>query len=124
MYYTHHFAHHETLRRACEWLGAFGYQPSEIEPHFGGVPTLGLAVEPGRIGGVELLVNALESSDPEGWPGFWDEPKLPRHWASTPGEEHRLDGVVKRPSPVGWHPIDSSRRESAELDLLRDIMGH
>jgi hypothetical protein len=124
MYYTHHFAHQETLRRACEWLGEFGYRPWEIERQFGGVPSLGLEVEPGRMGAVELLVNALETSDPDGWPGFWDESRLPHPWASSPGREPRLDGVETRPSPVGWHPLDESRRENPELDLLRDVMGH
>jgi hypothetical protein len=120
MYYTHHFAHQETLRRACDWLGAFGYPTWEIERQFGGVPMLGLSVDAGRMGEVEMLINALESSDPEGWPSFWDEARVSHLWSSPPDEEH----VAKQPSPIGWHPLDKSRRENPELDLLRDVMGH
>jgi hypothetical protein len=124
MYYTHHFAHQETLRRAYEWLEALGYRPWDIDRRMGAIPVLGMAVEPGQMGEVELLINAIESTDPEGWPGIWDESKLPHLWNSPAGDESWPDGVEKRPSPVGWHPLDASRRESPELDLLRDVMGH
>jgi hypothetical protein len=109
MYYTHHFAHRETLRRACEWLGRMGFHPEEIGKYDGGIPRLALSVEYARLGEVELLINAVERSDPEGWPSFWDEAMRTGPFPGSPRAEERADATTRGVSEVGWHPLDPPR---------------
>ncbi len=125
MYYTHHFAHHETLRRACDWLGQFGFHPSATLPGEADSPRLTLTVPTGQLAEVELLVNAAENSDPLGWPSFWDEA---RQFHATPelsSFRSRDDGAGAAKAEIGWHPIDGAdRSDRAELERLREAMGH
>ena len=123
MYYTHHFAHHATLRRACQWLDHLGLHPEYATTPDEGNPRLCLSVDRGRLAEVELLINALENADPEGWPSFWDEARLAY---SAPAHD-ALRGVPassNRPIPIGWHPMEDTHPAPADIDRLREAMGH
>lgn len=122
MYYTHHFAHHATLRRACEWLGRLGLHVESDRDHPEAAPRLSLVVDRGQLAEVELLINALEGADPEGWPSFWDEARLP-HSAPMPSSRPAAALTPGRPDPIGWHPVDSGPRTGPDLDRLREAMG-
>jgi hypothetical protein len=123
MYYTHHFAHHSTLRRACQWLDHLGLHPEYASGPEEGNHRLCLAVDRGQLAEVELLINALENADPEGWPSFWDEARLAY---SAPAPRVKLDAAPSsnRPIPIGWHPIDAIPFAGADLERLREAMGH
>ena len=71
-YVTHQFAHIETLERAKRWLIQAGIDPSRIEARTQGILTLAVAVEPGESAEVQHIIDAAESSDPDGNPGIWD----------------------------------------------------
>lgn len=122
MYYTHHFAHHETLRRACDWLGRFGFHPQHVASADDGTPRLSLPVGVAALAEVEMLINAVEQSDPEGWPSFWDEARLAH--ATPRAADRDEDGpATSGRAVIGWHPIDA-RLTGADLDRIRDAMGH
>jgi hypothetical protein len=121
MYYTHHFAHHETLRRACDWLARLGFHADHTRSESGGTPWLAIPVGPGQYAEVALLVNAVERTDPQGWPSFWDEAALTH---SAPGAAGRTDGPAlaeAHHAVIGWHPIDTVG--DADLDAFREAMG-
>jgi hypothetical protein len=106
MYFTHHFAHRETLTRAHSWLTQLGFNPRRIETDASGIPRIVVKVEPHRLGAVKMLINAAERTDPDGFPTFWDEARRPH---STPREYP--EGVLsehQKPhaSVIGWHPLD------------------
>jgi len=104
MYWTHHFAHHETLRRARSWLIALGYTPDRMEVHPDGVPRLAVLVSPDELAEIEMVINAVERTDPEGWPSFWDVARQDRVYPTAPAA---ADGGIGRPADViGWHPPD------------------
>lgn len=109
-YISHQFAHVETLERARRWLIQAGFDPSRIEAHRQGIPRLALAVEPGESAEVELVIDAAESSDPDGNPSFWDLARQ-KHIYVQSGE---AGGQISEPSQphsflVGWRPIDTER---------------
>jgi hypothetical protein len=107
MYFTHHFAHHETLSLAHSWLTRLGFKPRKIATETSGIPRIVLNVEPQRLDAVCLLISAAERNDPDGFPSFWDEarqsritPKDQDH-EGTPPERRRRQSTV-----IGWHPLD------------------
>lgn len=104
MYWTHHFAHHETLRRARSWLERLGFAPDRIEVHSDGVPRLAMIVNPFEVAEIELLIHAVERTDPQGWPSFWDVARLDRHYPDSDPEP--IAQPVERRGAIGWHPPD------------------
>jgi hypothetical protein len=71
-YLTHQFAHLETLNRARKWLEYAGFDPSQIEVMTDGVPRIAVRLEPGQAAEAELVIDAVELTDPQGNPIFWD----------------------------------------------------
>lgn len=123
MYYTHHFAHYQTLRRACQWLDHLGLHPDYATSPEEGNPRLCVSVDRGQLAEVELLINALEGADPEGWPSFWDEARL-AYSAPAPRMKRDATSTSNRPIPIGWHPIVEADVSRDDLDRLREAMGH
>jgi hypothetical protein len=105
VYFTHHFAHDETLARAHSWLTRLGFEPHSIEIHHDGVPRITLSIPPERWGEVSFLINAVERTDPDGFPSFWVHPR--RHRARSEAHpETAHDARRSRPAAIGWHPLD------------------
>jgi hypothetical protein len=109
-YITHQFAHPETLDRARRWLVQAGFDPGRIEVHTHGVPRIGVAVEPGEAAEVEMLIDAAEAGDPDGWPSFLELVRQGQIYPGTlspddtvPHEAHSSSFVI------GWRPIDNDR---------------
>ncbi len=103
MYLTHTFANRETLSRAHSWLTRHGFHPRHAAS---GVPRIMVVDELNRLTEARVLINAVESADPNGFPSLWD-PATPLHSApegyhpeilSQPGKPHT--------SVIGWHPLD------------------
>jgi hypothetical protein len=121
MYYIHHFAHHETLRRACDWLGRFGFEPDLRD----GSPWLMLQVDPSQIAKVELLVNAVEQADPAGWPSFWDEARSSYSSPSLSSTSSGEGQTASSRASIGWHPIDKAvSLAMPDLERIHRAMGH
>jgi len=119
MYYTHYFANRESLARARAWLSRVGFGVESIEAHTDGIPRITVAVDPTHWSGVEMLISAIERSDPCGWPGYWDVANLP-HVYPAPFETG--EGQVKSPhggsTAIGWHPADRPSATAQEQELI------
>jgi hypothetical protein len=105
---THQFAHLETLERARRWLLQAGFDPSRIEVHTQGIPRLSVAVEAGESAEVQRIIDAAESSDPEGNPGIWDlarQPHIHPHADDQTGTVAHATGSES--FVVGWRPQDA-----------------
>ncbi len=122
-YLTHQFAHLETLERARRWLVQAGIDPSHIEARTQGILTLAVAVEPGESAEVQQIIDAAESSDPDGNPGIWDlasqrhvHPQIDTATAAGTSEA-RAESFV-----VAWHPQDANREVTqTDTDVARQI---
>jgi hypothetical protein len=121
-YITHEFAHVETLERAKRWLIEAGLDPSRIEVHTQGIPRLAVQAAPGEAAEIEQIIDAAESTDPQGNPSFWDIARQ-RHvypQSAAPGttpSEGQSESFV-----IGWRPLDASRevtQESTETEKQR-----
>jgi hypothetical protein len=124
MYYVHHFAHHDTLRRACDWLDQFGFHPDRPTPGEADAPWLTLSVETSQLAEVELLVNAAENTDPLGWPSFWEEARQGYSRTELSSDKSHRDHARGGKATIGWHPIDDvDALDRAEVEWLREVMG-
>jgi hypothetical protein len=87
-YLTHQFAHLETLERAKRWLVQAGFDSSQIEVMTDGIPRIAIRVTPGQAFAAELVLDAVELTDPQGLPSFWDlahQPHVYTHVESGTG---------------------------------------
>jgi hypothetical protein len=106
MFYSHHFAHRETLTRAHSWLTELGFNAKKVENPESGIPRLILSVDRHRIDAVRLLINAAEYDDPDGFPCFWHEARMPH--ANVVGglaEKTPADRPLTQSTVIGWHPL-------------------
>jgi hypothetical protein len=109
-YVTHQFAHIETLERARRWLAQSGFDPARIEARTHGILSLSVAVEQGESAEVQRIIDAAESSDPDGNPGIWDvanqrhvHPQADNSIVAAGNASHSESFVV------GWRPQDAER---------------
>lgn len=107
MYFTHTFAHPETRSRAHSWLTHLGFRPRQIDAPDSNQHRLMIPVEPDSLAAAQMLINAVESADADGFPSFWD--KASSHF-STPGhlDDFKVPTQDSKPqsSAIGWHPLD------------------
>ena len=124
-YITHEFAHAETLDRAQRWLIQAGFDPNRIEVNHQGIPRIAVAVEPGEAAGVEMVINAAESGDPDGLPSFWDLAR--QHHVYPESLPTAVDAAAQSSSAsfvVGWRPVDSEKevtQASTEVELQKEL---
>jgi hypothetical protein len=121
-YLTHEFAHADTLERARRWLLQIGFQPGQIEVHRSGIPWISVLASEAEQYEVQMIFEAAELTDPEGWPSFWELAKVPYpHFETTPESATASTIVTARPSPVGWHPPDRSDANEVDYGLTKVV---
>ncbi|SIO24580.1 hypothetical protein SAMN05444166_3219 [Singulisphaera sp. GP187] len=124
MYYTHYFANNESLLRARNWLSRLGFGPESMETHTHGIPRLSVAVDWGRWSVVEKLINAVERSDPRGWPGLWEVTHQAHVYPAPPKSEGMAVPSRTNTTAIGWHPndrLDSSDEDSGTTDYVTGL---
>ncbi len=120
-YVTHDFAHPETLSRARRWLIQLGFDADHIEVHNEGTPRLALLVPGDRAEEAELLINAAEMTDPDGWPGFWELSQQTHVIASRPEHDDSLEIHQAQTTAIGWHPPDERAADDLPLFESWDV---
>jgi len=124
MYYTHYFASHETLARARTWLSRVGFGVESIETHTDGIPRITVAVEPTHWSSVEMLIHAIERSDPCGWPGYWDVANQAHVYPKQLMCESKVEAQHSGATAIGWHPVDqlsSTVREQEAIESAASL---
>lgn len=123
MYFTHHFAHPETLSRARSWLTRLGFHPHQVTAHTSGIHRLALAVAPGQADEIRMLINAVERTDPDGFPSFWEMARQP-HAAPDPADEpDATPAESPHATVIGWHPPDRAPFDDPDVTAILDAMG-
>ena len=104
MYLTHTFASRETLSRAHSWLTA----PVSIPDRCADLrhPPDHDRRRPDRLAAARVLINAVERADPDGFPGFWDQPSHPHSPPEVSQQDNCSEPAKPHSSVIGWHPLD------------------
>jgi len=103
MLLTHRFGSVETLSRARYWLTRHGFEiePVDFGPH--DATRLALNVDFSQAAAALALIDSIEGSDPDGWPGMYDQPKTLHVHAPRPAGEIPVPGNGSARSPIHWH---------------------
>jgi hypothetical protein len=123
-YVTHQFAHIETLARARRWLVLAGIDPGRIEAHTRGIFRLAVGVAAGESAEVQRVIDVVESSDPDGHPGFWEMARRGHHVDQQASTAASAGGSATHSHSFvfGWHPQDANRewaQSDSGVELLK-----
>src|SRR3954467_12822967 len=106
-YLTHQFAHLETLDRARRWLVHAGFDPSQIEGMTDGIPRIAVKLEPGQAVEAAQIIDAVELTDPQGLPSFWDLARQPHvHPEHATVAETTADDTEPKTFVIGFRVPD------------------
>ncbi len=110
MLFSHRFGSVETLSRARYWMDRLGFEVAPPDPTSHDVSRLSLSVNFSQAAAAQALIDSIERSDPNGWPGHLTPPTalhgLDRHEAG-----HTCDRAPST-EPIHWH----KREEAATAD--------
>ncbi len=104
IYTTHRFRNTETLARAQQWLGEVGIPSDQIEISSTGLPSLTVSTNFAQTAEVSLILNAVELTDPEGWPSLDETSSAPFSIIAVAPDSPPVSEAST--SPIGWHPTD------------------
>ena len=120
-YVSHPFAHGDTLDRAQRWLLQRGFRPEQIEAHREGVPRITVVCDSERTVEARMILKAAETGDPDGWPGLWDEARMPHPHRDPMISDAMATAVFTvKPAPIAWHPLDA-RDQGSELSDVWEV---
>ncbi len=102
------------MERAKRWLIEAGFDPGRIELHHHGIPRMAVAVEPGQAAEVDRIIDAAESSDPDGTPSVWDVARQQHVYSESTTPAETPDATHSESFVVGWRPQDSAREVSQQ----------
>ncbi len=105
---THQLSHIETLERAKRLLIQAGIDASRIEARTQGILTLAVTVEGGESAEVQRIIDAAESSDPDGSPGIWDAASQRHVYPQAGSTPHSANATHSESFVVGWRPQDAA----------------
>jgi hypothetical protein len=111
MYVTHDFANVDTLQRVHQWLLRLGFPPEDIEIDKGDEPRLAVKTRLASADRIQMIIDAIETSDPKGAPSLWDLALQPHPHREPPPPPKPQ---VEKPSPIGWHPSPDDARDDPE----------
>jgi hypothetical protein len=125
MFLSHRFGSLDTLARARYWLIRHGFEVTSTESESHDVSRLSLKVDFSQMSAALALIDSIEQSDPEGWPGFLT-PSKTIHARGDQGAHHLWDDAHgPSRSPIHWvkaedsPPADPAIRKTTEYLLSR-----
>jgi hypothetical protein len=122
MLFSHRFGSVETLSRARYWMNRLGFEiaPNNEESH--DVSRLSLNIDFTKVSAVMALIDSIEASDPEGWPGFWTT----KHKFHARHESNPVSSTDGRPeparTPIHWHHRDDAVSTDPDSTKVAEYM--
>ena len=121
MFISHRFGSVETLSRARRWLTTLGFEVAPFDPQTHDSSRLSLRVDLSEASAVLTLIDAIEQTDPEGWPSLMTSPKALHHhdahafWRHDPqhGPSH---------TPIHWQKPEEPTTNDPVSTLVREYM--
>ena len=122
MLLSHRFGSADTLTRARFWLTQHGFEvaPEDAESH--DVSRLSLNVNFSQASAALALIDSIEKSDPEGWPGMLTLPSVIHHHGEhSLLRDRRFDQPASK-QEIHWHKVEETSHFDAISDKVREYM--
>lgn len=99
MFLTHRFGSSETLDRARFWLNHHGIEVANSNGAEHDASRLSMKVELSRVSAALALIDSIERTDPEGWPGLLDRT---RTLTAREKQSQAAECSSPAPTPIHW----------------------
>ncbi len=122
MLFSHRFGSVETLSRARYWMNRLGFEIAPTTDEHHDVSRLSLNVDFSKAAAAMALIDSIEASDPEGWPGFMTPTRNVR-FRPDAQHGHSLDeksAPVR--TPIGWHHRDEANTVDPDSSKVVEYM--
>ncbi len=101
MLITHRFGSAETLSRAKYWMDRLGFEVAPPDPESHDAARLSLNVNFSQAAAALALIDSIEKSDPNGWPGHLD-PSRKLQFDESLATRHTCD-EARTTEPIRWN---------------------
>jgi hypothetical protein len=122
MLFSHRFGSVETLSRARYWLTRHGFEVVKTDDPAHDVTRLTWNVDLSKASAALALIDSIEQSDPEGWPGFSTPSKIlhgHRSHSKTMARGRQSRGTS---TPIHWHHYEESSPADPVSTRVREYM--
>jgi len=122
MLFSHRFGSAETLSRARYWMTRLGFEIAPTDPASHDVSRLVYQVDLSQASAVQALIDSIEGTDPEGWPGFMTpSPRVRRDKGHAPSA---FDAIAPDPerTPIHWQGRDDAATADPVCSRVREYM--
>ena len=122
MLLSHRFGSVDTLSRARYWLTRHGFEVAKTDDANHDVSRLTLNVDFSSASAALALIDSIELSDPDGWPGFMTPPR------TLHGHEPQADSPAGGPlraqatTPIHWYHHEETSPADPVSSRVREYM--
>jgi len=102
MFLTHHFGSVETLDRARQWLARHGIEIVHSDSAEHDETRLVMRLDLSQVSAALALIDSIERTDSQGWPGFHDPPRTLHVHAALSQKQAEELASKRAASPIHW----------------------
>jgi hypothetical protein len=122
MLFSHRFGSAESLSRARYWMTRLGFDVATPNGESHDVSRLSLNVDFSKAAAAMALIDSIEASDPDGWPGFLT-PTRSVQFRHDLGANELIDGHPRAAaSPIHWHHRDDTTTVEPQASRVVEYM--
>jgi hypothetical protein len=122
MLFSHRFGSLESLSRARYWMTRLGFEVVPMDPETHDIARLSLNVNFSQASAALALIDSIEASDPEGWPGFMTPPKTIHARRTHAAHDLRESTYSPARSPIHWHPREDATSHDPASSKVSEYM--
>jgi hypothetical protein len=122
MLFSHRFGSLETLSRAHYWLTRHGFEVVKTDDPAHDVTRLTLNVGYSKASAALALIDSIERSDPEGWPGISTPSRTPRFREMQAKPQARGRHSEHSSTPIHWHHHEETSPADPVSSRVREYM--
>jgi hypothetical protein len=108
MLFSHRFGSVETLSRARYWMTRLGFEIAPANPNSHDVSRLSFNIDFSQASAALALIDSIEATDPDGWPGITSPSKKFRSEKSHVSPSLEVIPHDPERTPIHWHRRDDS----------------
>jgi hypothetical protein len=122
MLFSHRFGSVETLSRARYWMDRLGFEIAPVDDDSHDVSRLSLNIDFSRTSAAMALIDSIEASDPNGWPGFMTPSRKLEGAHELLLSQSDNESPSPARSPIHWHHRDEESATNPDASKVAEYM--